>query len=84
MIRLVILALTGYLGYKVVQKILPWFFRQQIPPQRHQPEVQADELVQDPVCKVFIPRRDALVARKDGRDFFFCSEGCRTKFLKSG
>ncbi len=83
MVRLVILALTGYLGYKALQKVLPWFWRPQIPPQRPQPEVRADELVQDPVCKVFIPRRNALVARKQDQDFFFCSEGCRKKFLKN-
>ncbi|MGQ9921327.1 MAG: YHS domain-containing protein [Desulfobacca sp.] len=83
MIRLVILALTGYLSYNVLQRVLPWFGRPQIPPQRPQPEVQADELVQDPVCKVFIPRRNALLAHKDGRDYFFCSEGCRKKFLRN-
>ena len=83
MVRLVLLALTGYLGYKVLQKVLPWLWRPQIPRQRPQPEVQADELVQDPVCKVFIPRRNALLARKDGQDYFFCSEGCRKNFLKN-
>jgi uncharacterized protein len=82
MVRLVILALTGYLGYKVFQKVLPWLLRSQIPSQPRQPEVTTDELVQDPICKVFIPRRNALVAKKDGQDFFFCSEGCRKKFLK--
>ncbi len=82
MVRLVILALTGYLSYKVLQKVLPWFLRSQIPPQPRQPEVAADELVQDPICKVFIPRRNALVVKKDGQNFFFCSEGCRKKFLK--
>ncbi len=82
MIRIVILALAGYLGYKAVQKLLPWFLRREIPPSRSPSEIQADELVQDPVCKVFIPRRNALVARKDGQDYYFCSEGCRKKFLK--
>ncbi len=82
MIRLLLLALTGYVSYKVLQRVLPWFWRPQIQPRGPQPEVQADELVQDPVCKVFIPRRNALVARREGQDFFFCSEGCRKKFLQ--
>lgn len=83
MIRLVILALTGYLGYKVLQKVLPWFARPQLQPKRPQPEVEADELVQDPVCQVFIPRRNALVVRRQGQNYYFCSEGCRKKFLQS-
>jgi len=82
MLRLVILALSGYLGFKVLQKVFSWLQRPQFPPPGRQGEVEADELVQDPICKVFIPRRNALVARRDGQDFFFCSEGCRKRFLK--
>jgi YHS domain-containing protein len=82
MLRLVILALSGYLGYKMLQKVLPWLQRRQVPPPRRQEEVAAEELVQDPICKIFIPRRNALIARRDGQDYFFCSEGCRKKFLQ--
>jgi YHS domain-containing protein len=71
-----------YLGFKVIQKIASQFFSREIPGSHPQPEVEADELVQDPVCKVFVPRRNALKAHKNGEDFFFCSEGCRKKFLK--
>jgi YHS domain-containing protein len=41
-------------------------------------------LVQDPVCRTFIPRKDALKAEKDGQEYFFCSEGCRKRFLRGG
>ncbi len=82
MIRFIIIAITSYLGFKLVQKIASQFFSREIPGSRPQPEVAADELVQDPVCKIFVPRRNALKAHKNGEDFFFCSEGCRKKFLK--
>jgi uncharacterized protein len=82
LIRLLIYAFMIYLGFKVIQKIVAPFFFREIPGSRPQPEVEADELVQDPVCKVFVPRRNALKAHKNGEDFFFCSEGCRKKFLK--
>lgn len=81
-LRLIILVLSGYLGYKILQQIFPWWRRSRIPPQGRREEVATEELVQDPVCKVFIARRNALIARRDGQDFFFCSEGCRKKFLK--
>ena len=82
MIRFLIYAFIGYLGFKVIHKIITHFFSREIPAHDPQPEVEADELVQDPVCKVFVARRNALKAHKNGEDFFFCSEGCRKKFLK--
>jgi len=82
LIRFVIIAIVSYLGFKIVKKIAVQFFSREIPGSRPSPEVASDELVQDPVCKVFVPRRNALKAHKNGEDFFFCSEGCRRKFLK--
>ncbi len=82
MIRFVILAITGYLGFKLAQKIASKLLTRETPDSTPRPEVATDELVQDPVCKVFVARRNALKATKNGADFFFCSEGCRKKFLK--
>jgi YHS domain-containing protein len=78
----VIIAIIGYLGFKIVHKIASKFFTREVPGPQSRPEVASDELVQDPVCKVFVARRNALKATKNGADFFFCSEGCRKKFLK--
>jgi len=41
-------------------------------------------LVQDPVCQPFIPRKEALKAEKDGKVYFFCSEGCLKRFMRGG
>jgi YHS domain-containing protein len=82
LIRFIILAITSYLGFKIVQKIASQFLKREIPGSGSRPEVATDELVQDPVCKVFVARRNALKATRNGEDFFFCSEGCRKKFLK--
>jgi hypothetical protein len=40
----------------------------------------ADKLVKDPVCGTYIPDHTAF---HDGENAF-CSEECRTKFLKAG
>ena len=45
-----------------------------------EPEV----LVQDSVCGTYIPRREALKLTKEGRDYFFCSEGCLKRFRRGG
>lgn len=83
MIRILLLLIVGFLGFKISQSLLRYWLKPRIPPQGPVPEVEQEELVQDPVCKVFIPRRNALVARKGGETFYFCSEGCRKKFLRS-
>lgn len=81
MIRLLIALLVGYLGYKLVRKLNSLFKPPVTPPPRRD-EMHSDTLVQDPVCKTFIPRREALKVHHDGKDYFFCSEGCRRRFLQ--
>jgi YHS domain-containing protein len=83
MFRLLIGLGLGYLGYWVIKKTAVslglW-------PKSPQPleEREPDILVQDPVCKTFIPRREALRTEKGGKTYFFCSEGCLKRFLSSG
>jgi len=43
-----------------------------------------DEMVQDPQCKMYIPRREAIEKAVDGRTYHFCSDACATKFLQQG
>ncbi len=40
-----------------------------------------DQLVQDPVCGVYCPKKKALSAIYKGKVYYFCSEECRQKFL---
>ncbi|MBW2163982.1 MAG: YHS domain-containing protein [Deltaproteobacteria bacterium] len=39
-----------------------------------------DELVQDPVCGIYCPKRDALSLNRQGKTYYFCSDKCRQKF----
>ena len=82
MTRLLLILGLGYVVYRLVQKWLhPGAGPRPGPgPERDQPEL----LVQDPVCKTFIPRKEALKVQKDGKDYFFCSEGCLKRFRRSG
>lgn len=43
-----------------------------------------DELVKDPVCGVFVPKRQAIALMMDGKTYYFCSERCRKEFFKTG
>ena len=39
-----------------------------------------DELVEDPVCHIYIPKRQAIVLQDSDTVVFFCSEQCRKMY----
>lgn len=39
-----------------------------------------DQMVQDPVCQAFVPRRIAVVEKIGGQTYCFCSRECAAKF----
>ena len=41
-----------------------------------------NQMVQDPVCRVFIPRGTAIKDEIGGQTYFFCSRDCATLFEK--
>ncbi|GAB1722489.1 MAG: YHS domain-containing protein [Nitrospira sp. CR1.1] len=44
--------------------------------------VPGNQMVQDPVCRVFVPRENAVKEQIGGQTYFFCSRGCATAFQK--
>jgi YHS domain-containing protein len=43
-----------------------------------------DQMVQDPVCQTFVPRKIAVVEKIGGETHFFCSRECAAKFQNKG
>jgi YHS domain-containing protein len=39
-----------------------------------------NHMVQDPVCKVFVPRGTAITEDIGGQTYYFCSQSCAHKF----
>ena len=39
-----------------------------------------DQMVQDPVCRVFVPRGAAVTEDIGGQTYYFCSRSCAHKF----
>lgn len=39
-----------------------------------------DQMVQDPVCLVFVPRGTAVTEDIGGQTYYFCSKSCAHKF----
>jgi uncharacterized protein len=43
---------------------------------------EPEELVQDPYCQTYVPKRTAVRKRVKGRDYYFCTKECLRKFLE--
>ena len=41
---------------------------------------EQDQMVEDPVCHIFVPKRIAVVETIGGREYCFCSQECSVKF----
>jgi YHS domain-containing protein len=79
MLRWIIIIIVLYLVYRFVSRSV----RSKMPPGKKAPAEIQDEMVQDPVCKTYVPRRLALEgSRPDGQKVFFCSPECRSAYLK--
>jgi len=46
-------------------------------------KAQSGMMVKDEACNTYLPKEDALRISYEGRDYFFCSDECKQKFLSS-
>ncbi|MBU4231930.1 MAG: YHS domain-containing protein [Proteobacteria bacterium] len=73
----------GYMAYLIIKPVARSLGLWPQAPRPVEKDQGPDLLVQDPVCKTFIPRREALRTEKGGATYFFCSEGCLKRFQSS-
>ncbi|HLD46274.1 MAG: hypothetical protein A3K40_04810 [Syntrophobacterales bacterium RIFOXYC2_FULL_60_23] len=83
MLKLLLYLGLGYMAYLIIKPVARSLGLWPQAPRPVAKDQEPDVLVQDPVCKTFIPRREALKAEKGGASYFFCSEGCLKRFLSS-
>ena len=76
MLRLIILIIVIYLLYRLIKGM---FGTKKAMPKKG-PTAVIDEMVQDPYCKTYIPRREAVRRVLGGKEILFCSEECGDKY----
>ncbi len=76
LIRLLFSALLLYIGYRVIKSL----FAPKGPAPATSTLKAGEETVQDPICKVFLTKDDAIVGNLDGERHYFCSMNCLEKF----
>jgi uncharacterized protein len=82
--RLIVLAVLLVIIYFMVRSAVRGFFQRRQEVARAQSIGMPSELVQDPVCGMFVPKEGAYFIRNADRTHFFCGESCRDIYEKKG
>jgi YHS domain-containing protein len=80
--RLIVLAVLLVIVYFLVRSVVRGFFQKRQEVARAQSTGTPSELVQDPVCGMFVPKEGAYFIRNADRTHFFCGESCRDIYEK--
>jgi len=76
--RLVFSLIVAYVIYLFLRLLLSP--RRQA--RRHSNRTQSSNImVKDETCNTYLPREEAILEHADGKDYYFCSQECRQKFL---
>jgi YHS domain-containing protein len=82
--RYLLFIVSIYILYRLLKVAWKVFTRPNSDSKRISPNGKViDEMVQDPFCKTYIPRRDAVKKIIKGQELYFCSQECADKFEKS-
>lgn len=41
---------------------------------------EQDQMIEDPVCHIFVPKRIGIIETIGGREYCFCSQDCAVRF----
>jgi YHS domain-containing protein len=80
MYRLLLILAVFFILYILLRQAIRGFKQQNVDDRGT--SVDQDQMVQDPVCHTFIPRRMAVIERIGGQTYCFCSKECATAFQK--
>lgn len=77
MLRILIFAFIAFLAYQGIKRVFSSYKQVE---EEDKVKGVIDDMVQDPFCKTYIPRRESISRMIDGKEYFFCSEGCASGF----
>jgi uncharacterized protein len=83
LIRLIWYAFLAYIIYAVIRFFSRPSGQKRSPRQTPRTDRPAGTMVKDEVCHIYLPREDAIREIQGGKEYFFCSQECRKKFLES-
>jgi len=80
--QIIKIILYGFLIYIIY--LLVRFFRtlSRVHKTHQAPKQASGMMVKDDVCNTYLPKEDAFKEIHQGKEYFFCSNTCRQKFLE--
>lgn len=79
--RILIYIVYGIIGIFLYNLIKSFFAPKNIPLKKDNLKID-DEMVQDPNCGVYIPKKETIEKKVKGVKYFFCSKECFEEFSK--
>jgi len=76
MLKLLFFGVLVYFAFRFIRKIRLSGRREHV----NTKPGSVDEMVQDPNCLTYIPKRNAIKKNVGGETHFFCSQTCAEKF----
>ncbi|MFB0565952.1 MAG: transcriptional regulator [Candidatus Aminicenantaceae bacterium] len=79
-IKIIFYAFLAYLGYFIYR-----FFKALSGVRKTQNSTPrlSGVMVKDEYCNTYLPKEDAIKEIAEGKEYYFCSNECRQKFLES-
>jgi len=78
--RIILYAFLAYIFYLLIR-----FFQavnRRSRSQRRNPKPPSGMMVRDEICNTYLPKEDAIKEVYEGKEYYFCSNECRRKFLE--
>jgi len=82
--RFLLISIVVFIVYRAVRRRLLPFFRQGEVRGGGHDVIHKGEMVQDPICGIYVPREGSVSLMEGGREHFFCSDKCRDQFQSHG
>ncbi|OGP53274.1 MAG: hypothetical protein A2162_04190 [Deltaproteobacteria bacterium RBG_13_52_11b] len=81
----IVLRLILFIVFTVILYTILHFLIKGMSPNRRRANrsVEPEELVQDPCCQTYIPKRSAIKKKLEGKDYYFCNQQCLRNYLES-
>jgi uncharacterized protein len=77
--RLVFYLIAAYVIYLVLRVLLAPGRPDR---RRVSPAQPSGLMVKDETCNTYLPKEEAILEKADGREYYFCSQECRQRFLE--
>jgi YHS domain-containing protein len=82
LIRLLIFIVAAVVIHRAIKRWMIGHPNPKAPVSGHAPVQVDDEMIKDPVCGSYFPKRDAVTLENNGQQVKFCSQKCRDRYIE--